>query len=165
MFDDKGVFRKFPSIIRNDSTDNSTDNFHIRRTSSRDRANNYYKTKSKKFNKYNNNEKTFVDFLENNKSNEKTKEYYGHETSLTWKSTQVKEKNINHSWSEDAINYKNNIVYRLYYNDLLKTTTLEDLREEISYHISNGDKAKGYMLAFKLNTNHIRKMKILHNKK
>lgn len=87
------------------------------------------------------------------------------ETNLQWKSTPFTEKPTYLSWSEDAINSSGNVVYKLYYNSLLKETTLEDIREGITYHITIGSKAKGYMLGFKLNTSHVRKMKKIRDEK
>lgn len=86
------------------------------------------------------------------------KEYEG-ETNLQWKSTPFQEKPLKHSWSEDAITPVGKVAYRLYYDSELKETFLDDLREGIKYNISNGAKAKGYVLAFKLNTRLVRNKK------
>lgn len=73
------------------------------------------------------------------------------EFNLQWRSTTYKNSPNNSSWAEDAINSMGIVVYRLYYETEKKMTILEDIRLGIEYNISTGAKAKGYVLAFKLN--------------
>lgn len=111
--------------------------------------------------------KNFEEYLEQEKKKENRDkiEIEGGETNLQWRTPTYQNSPDNSSWAEDAINPMGNIVYRLYYETVKEMTILEDIREGINYNITTGAKAKGYVLAFKLNTKHIRRIKKLRNEK
>lgn len=71
--------------------------------------------------------------------------------SLSWKTTPFLEKDKNIGWSEDAYLKNGEKVYTLYYDNNLSTTIVHDIRNDVKYNIPMGGKAKGYVLAFKLN--------------
>lgn len=71
--------------------------------------------------------------------------------SLSWSTTTFSKKPKNVGWSEDAKLKDGTIVYVLYFNNDTNTMCLDDIREGITYEIPYGGKAKGYVLAFKLN--------------
>ncbi len=87
---------------------------------------------------------------------------------IMWSDTPLKNKMDNVGWSQDAtirvydsgstktdtngIKYNDFIVYILYYDNKDNIVYLKDVRNDVLYSIPSGAKAKGYTLAFKLNT-------------
>jgi hypothetical protein len=75
-------------------------------------------------------------------------------TKVSWNSTPIDKKAKEFSWSEDGkitIENEEFVAYRLFYNTTENMTCLYDIRKNVMYKIPSGSKAKGYMLAFKLN--------------
>lgn len=74
---------------------------------------------------------------------------------LAWKDTPFLKTPKNVGWSEDAYLKNGEKVYTLYYNNDTSTIFVHDLRNDVKYEIPKAGKAKGYVLAFKLNGIHI----------
>jgi hypothetical protein len=72
--------------------------------------------------------------------------------SLSWKSTPIgKIPSTDITWSEDAYLKDGTRVYVMYYDFKTSSMFVDDLRNDVKYEIPKGGKAKGYVLAFKLN--------------
>ena len=69
---------------------------------------------------------------------------------LMWGDTKSENKPKNYGWSEDGINKDLGILYRLYYDNDRKGVYLLDIKNDVTYQVPYGAKAKGYTLAFKL---------------
>jgi hypothetical protein len=69
---------------------------------------------------------------------------------LTWGGTKTEDKLKNYGWSEDAYNKDLGVLYRLYYDNNKNGVYLLDIRNNVTYQVPYGAKAKGYILAFKL---------------
>jgi len=69
---------------------------------------------------------------------------------LMWGNTKSENKPKNYSWSEDATNPSLGILYQLYYDNDKKGVYLLDVKNDITYQVPYGAKAKGYILAMKL---------------
>jgi hypothetical protein len=72
------------------------------------------------------------------------------ENSIMWSDTQKDDKIQNSGWSEDAKTLSGTPLYRLYYDNDKKGVYLLDIKNEVTYEVPLGAKAKGYTLASKL---------------
>jgi len=73
----------------------------------------------------------------------------GSEHKLSWGTTPLALKPINHSWSEDGKMY-GEVVFKQYYDTKEKSIFLVDILDDVRYKITTGQRTKGYTLAFKL---------------
>jgi len=69
---------------------------------------------------------------------------------LRWQDTPNADKLKNYGWSEDGINDTLGLLFRLHYDNDKKGVYLLDVKNDVTYQVPFGAKAKGYTLAFKL---------------
>lgn len=69
--------------------------------------------------------------------------------SVSWKVKEVND--INLGWYEEGVNLINNkVIYKFYLNKKDDTIYLIDIYDDVVYKFPKTEKAKGYVLAFKL---------------
>ena len=69
--------------------------------------------------------------------------------SLTWKQPDIEDKNI--EWYEEAYEaHTNRLIFKYYFNKKDDVIYLDDVKDEVIYKLPKEQKAKGYILAFKL---------------
>ena len=69
--------------------------------------------------------------------------------SVSWKTKEVDD--INLSWYEEGIDLiDNKVIYKYYYNKKDNIIYLVDIYDDVVYKFPKTEKAKGYVLAFKL---------------
>lgn len=78
---------------------------------------------------------------------------------LNWKTMKLLDRPSNYGWAEEAYDSNNNVLFELYYDNDKSITILYDKTEDIKYSLPNGQKSKGYVLAFKLNNLRLSKIK------
>jgi len=71
---------------------------------------------------------------------------------LNWRTMKLSDRPSNYGWAEEALNANGDVVYILYFDNEKNQIILKDIRHSTTYDIGSPAKAKGYMLAFKLNT-------------
>jgi hypothetical protein len=72
------------------------------------------------------------------------------ERSIMWTATKLEDIPKNVSWSEDGTNPILGLIFRMYYDNDKKITYLLDVKDDVTYTVPYGAKAKGYTLAYKL---------------